>query len=153
MIVRFTPTPTSLTRHSIQRVKDSVSIVDVISDVTTLRRKGRALMGLCPFHSESTPSFTVREAEGMYKCFGCGRAGDAYSFIMEVNGVSFNSAVELLADRANLRLETLDREPRVRRREATPTAKSFRSGIDLEAFKSFAYFQHLTSRDFAEDIE
>lgn len=83
--------------------------MDVVSEHVTLRRSGRRWVGLCPFHAEKTPSFTVNPDLGIFKCFGCGKGGDLFSFVMEREQVAFGDALRLMADRAGVRLEAESR--------------------------------------------
>jgi len=85
-----------------EEVKLAADLVEVISDRVKLKRSGNGFTGLCPFHNEKSPSFHVSPHLGIYKCFGCGRAGDVYSFVMEQEGVDFLEAVRLLANRYNI---------------------------------------------------
>jgi DNA primase len=89
-------------------VRAATNIVGVISQYVQLRRVGRRWQGLCPFHNERTPSFSVNEAEGLYYCFGCGHRGDAITFVREVEGVDFVGAVERLAAKAGVVLRYSD---------------------------------------------
>jgi DNA primase len=89
----------------VERVRDATSIVDVVSEHVRLRKRGRNYLGLCPFHTEKTPSFNVLEDKGIYKCFGCGEAGDVYSFVMKIEGMTFPEALEKLAKHANIAYE------------------------------------------------
>lgn len=89
----------------IQKVKDENNIVDVISETVKLKRTGRNYVGLCPFHHEKTPSFSVSEEKQIYKCFGCGEAGNVITFVMKTKNMSFPEAVKLLAERANIDLD------------------------------------------------
>lgn len=84
-----------------------VNLSDVIGNVVKLQRKGTQIRGLCPFHNEKTPSFNVDDAKGMYKCFGCGRSGDHISFLTEKRGMSFKEAVEDLAYKAGVNVDSL----------------------------------------------
>jgi DNA primase len=86
----------------IEEVREAADIVDVVSDHVKLRRTGSNFMGLCPFHNEKTPSFNVSPNLGIYKCFGCGEAGDVFSFVMNIDGVGFEEAVRSLAERYNI---------------------------------------------------
>lgn len=88
-----------------REILDRVGIVDVVAEHVTLRRNGRRLVGLCPFHVEKTPSFTVTPDMGLFKCFGCGRGGDAFSFVQLKENVSFAEAMRMLADRAGVELK------------------------------------------------
>lgn len=86
----------------LQEIKEKNDIVSVISEYVTLKRAGRSLIGLCPFHSEKTPSFNVIQAKQFYYCFGCNSGGDVFSFIMKIEGLDFLAAARLLADRAGI---------------------------------------------------
>lgn len=89
----------------VRDLKLRVGIADVISRVVTLRRSGSRMKGLCPFHSEKTPSFHVDADRGRYKCFGCGKAGDVISFVQETEQLSFAEAVETLGKRFGIPIE------------------------------------------------
>jgi DNA primase len=90
----------------IQKVKESNDIVDIISESVKLKRAGRYYTGLCPFHHEKTPSFTVTQDKQIYKCFGCGESGNVITFVMKNKNLDFVEAVKLLAERANISIET-----------------------------------------------
>jgi DNA primase len=101
------------TQESKERVRDAVDMIDLVSSRTELRRAGANRMtGLCPFHDERTPSFGINPAEKVYYCFGCQASGDAFTFVMETEGVDFKGALELLADRFNVPLELEEEDPR-----------------------------------------
>lgn len=89
----------------VRRIKERLDIVEFIGDYVPLKKAGRSFKGLCPFHGEKTPSFTVSPERQTYHCFGCGRGGDIFSFVMETEGISFSQALELLASRAGVSLE------------------------------------------------
>ena len=78
----------------IDEVKDRLDIVEVIQSYVPLKKAGRSYKGLCPFHEEKTPSFYVVPHKGFYKCFGCGKSGDAFHFVMERQGMDFIEAVK-----------------------------------------------------------
>ena len=101
----FTATMPMIKPASIRDLKQRVNIVDVISGVVTLRKAGASFKGLCPFHQEKSPSFHVTPDRGLYKCFGCGKGGDAISFVMETEHLAFSEAAETLARRFNVPLE------------------------------------------------
>ena len=86
-------------QDDIKRVLDAVRIEDVVSDYVVLTKKGVNLTGLCPFHDEKTSSFTVSPVKGIYKCFGCGKAGNSLNFIMEHEKFTFPEAIRYLADK------------------------------------------------------
>jgi DNA primase len=96
--------------EDIARVRDSTDIVAVISEHVQLKRVGRRWSGLCPFHAEKSPSFSVNQEEGFYKCFGCGVGGDVITFVREIDHLDFVAAVESLAARANVTLRYTDRD-------------------------------------------
>jgi DNA primase len=100
-----------ISTESLERVKQAVDIVEVISAHTDLRRQGARWVGLCPFHEERTPSFSVDAQEKLYHCFGCGVGGDTIKFVEEKEGLGFAEAVELLADRYGVELEREREDP------------------------------------------
>jgi DNA primase len=102
--------------ESLERVKQAADIVEVISAHTDLRRQGSRWVGLCPFHEERTPSFSVDAQEKLYHCFGCGVGGDTIKFVEEKEGLAFAEAVELLADRYGVELEREREDPRAEAR-------------------------------------
>ena len=98
---------------SVEAVKAAVDVVEVISGRTQLRRSGARFTGLCPFHDERTPSFSVSPEKGTYYCFGCQRGGDAIRFVEETEGVDFVGAIEWLGQRFNVPLEYEEASPEV----------------------------------------
>ena len=102
--------------ESLDRVKQAADIVEVISAHTDLRRAGARYTGLCPFHDERTPSFSVDAQEKLYHCFGCGVGGDVIKFVEEKDGLGFAEAVELLADRYGVEIEREQEDPRAEAR-------------------------------------
>ncbi len=107
-----------ISAESLERVKQTADIVEVISAHTDLRRQGVRWVGLCPFHEERTPSFSVDSQEKLYHCFGCGVGGDTIKFVEEKEGLNFAEAVELLADRYGVDLEREQEDPRAEARRA-----------------------------------
>ena len=100
-----------LTPESVERTRAAVNIVEVVSAHTELRRRGARYVGLCPFHDERTPSFTVDSARSLYYCFGWQAGGDVFSFLQEKEGLDFREAVEQLADRNGVELTYDSRDP------------------------------------------
>ncbi len=117
-------------RGDIDRVRESTDLVDLISEVTKVKRSGRSFMAVCPFHEEKTPSMSVDRARGLYHCFGCGKGGDVFSFVQETQGVDFADALELLARRAGITLvrDAADARQRGRRGGAV---EALRRAIDV----------------------
>lgn len=96
---------------TIQRVFDAADIVDVVSDYVTLQRRGVNYIGLCPFHNEKTPSFTVSPAKNICKCFGCGKGGNPVNFIMELENLSYIEAIKFLAKKYHIEIEEKELTP------------------------------------------
>lgn len=86
----------------VNQVRAAVDIVDVVGEYVQLRKSGRAFLGLCPFHSEKTPSFNVNAERQFFHCFGCGAGGDVFSFLMKLEQLTFPEAVHRLAERAGI---------------------------------------------------
>jgi len=99
------------TQDSIERLREAVDMVDLVGARTDLRRVGSRWVGLCPFHDERTPSFSVNADQGLYHCFGCGVGGDAIGFVRETEALDFAEAVELLAERYNVELKREREDP------------------------------------------
>ncbi len=92
----------------LDEIRQSNDIVDIVSQYVHLKRSGRNFFGLCPFHNEKSPSFSVSPDKQIFHCFGCGVGGNVYTFISKIEGVSFREAVEILAQRANIQLPKLE---------------------------------------------
>ena len=95
----------AISDQTIARINELTEIEEVVSDYVTLKRKGQNLWANCPFHEEKTPSFSVAPSKGIYKCFGCGKAGDAISFIREYEGLGYIEAIKLLANKYGVEIE------------------------------------------------
>ena len=152
-MAKFTP-------QTVERVKDAADIVEVVSAHTDLRRTGERFVGLCPFHEERTPSFSVDAREKLYYCFGCEAGGDVFRFVQEKEGLLFPDAVETLADRYGVQIERESEDPRAeeaRRRRARlgevldRTAEFYASYLwdSGEGAKARAY---LASRGLEEEV-
>src|SRR6185369_16179262 len=89
-----------------ETVRNSADIVRVVSDYVSLKGAGNTLKGLCPFHSEKTPSFTVHRDKQFFHCFGCHKGGDVFSFVMEAERASFPEAVRIVADKCGIPIPT-----------------------------------------------
>lgn len=106
-------------QETIDRVRQHTAIVALVGETVKLTKRGRSHVGLCPFHKEKTPSFHVNEERGFYHCFGCGEHGDAFRFVMEIEGLSFAEAIRRLAERAGITVvETANDQERQREIEA-----------------------------------
>ena len=120
----------------IEEIRARNDIVDVISGYVRLQKKGSSYFGLCPFHNEKSPSFSVSRQKQMYYCFGCGAGGNVYTFLMEYENLTFQEAVKLLADRAGVKLP----EPEYSR-EAKE--KASRKSVILEINKKAAKYYYV----------
>ena len=116
--------------ESVEAVKAAANIVDLVEARTRLRKVGGRYTGLCPFHEERTPSFSVSPDRGTYHCFGCGVGGDAISFVRETEGLDFVGAIEWLADRFHVQIEYEESSPHAdeQRRTARSAARAARAG-------------------------
>lgn len=106
-------------QDTIQRIKDSVSTYDVVSQFVDLKKKGANYVGLCPFHDEKTPSFTISESKNIFKCFGCGRSGDGVTFVMKHQNKGYIEALRFVAEKNNIHIE----ESGVRKETEKPKAR------------------------------
>ena len=104
-----------ISEEILEKIKEENDIVDIISESVRLKKAGRSFSGLCPFHNEKSPSFSVSQEKQIYKCFGCGESGNVITFVMKNKNMNFVDAVKYLADRANILLEDENR--------VNPTAK------------------------------
>ena len=95
-----------ISEHTIELIRSTADIIDVISSYIELKKRGRNFFGLCPFHNEKTPSFSVNQEKQIYKCFGCGSGGGVINFIMEIETLNFIDAVEKLAQKYNIKIES-----------------------------------------------
>jgi len=118
-------------RELVQRVKDATDLVGLVGQAVKLRKQGSAWSGLCPFHSERSPSFQVVADRGFYHCFGCGKHGDAFTWIMEREGLSFPEALEQLAQAAGIEL------PKQRERPAAEVDLEARLRTVMDAAQAF----------------
>jgi DNA primase len=104
--------------EKINEVRQHASIVEVVSDYVSLKKSGKNYLGLCPFHSERTPSFTVNEEKGIFHCFGCGAGGNVFNFLMRTGQMSFPEAVRTVATRYNVALPTRELSEEEKRRRS-----------------------------------
>src|SRR5579875_1622791 len=149
------------TADSRDRVRDAVDMVAVVSDRTELRRAGPdEYVGRCPFHDERTPSFGVDPHKKVYHCFGCQASGDVFTFVMETEGLSFGEALESLADRFGVTLETVEENPeaaakrrrRERLHELLGRAADYYARYLWEAREAEPAREYLRGRGLSEEI-
>lgn len=101
-------------RDDIERVRQATNIVELIEGVTTVKKSGRSVMAICPFHQEKSASMSIEPGRGLYNCFGCGKQGDVFTFVEEVQGLTFAEALDMLATRAGI---VLERDPKAAKRQ------------------------------------
>lgn len=133
-----------ISEEILEKIKSQNDIVDVISDRVRLRKSGRNFTGLCPFHNEKTPSFSVSQEKQIYKCFGCGEAGNVISFVMKEKNLPFIEAVKYLANRANIPLEMNNGE-----KSKSAKKKDLLYRVNVEAAKFF--FSNLMNNQNAKE--
>jgi DNA primase len=148
----------AIVEEDLEQLRATVSISDVVQQHIALRRVGRNWVGLCPFHAERSPSFNVREETGRYKCFGCGAAGDVFTFVQEIEHVDFVTAVEQLSAKVGIQLrytsggESKDRQRRKQLIEAMGKAVEWYHQRLLNGNDARAARDYLRSRGLAGDI-
>lgn len=120
----------------VEEVRAKNDIVDVVSSYVHLQKKGGNYFGLCPFHNEKSPSFSVTPSKQMFYCFGCGAGGNAYTFLMKYENITFSEAVEMLADKAGIKLPKAEYTEEMRQRENKRTRLL---EVNKEAAKYFYY--------------
>src|SRR5512141_2352107 len=91
--------------NKVQEILEYANIVDIISEYVQLRKRGKNYIGLCPFHNEKTPSFTVSDEKQIFHCFGCHNGGNVYKFLMDYEKISFVEAVQSLADKIGITID------------------------------------------------
>jgi len=148
-------------RDTIQNIIDTANIEEVVGDFVQLKKRGVNLLGLCPFHNEKTPSFTVSPAKGIYKCFGCGKAGNSVNFVMEHEKYSYPEALRYLAGKYGIEIEEQEPSPEERQLD---TERDSLFSLNLFAQKFYMQTLHETEegkaiglsyfieRGFREDI-
>ncbi len=132
-----------ITRSTIDNVISAARIEEVVGSFVSLKKRGVNLLGLCPFHDEKTPSFTVSPAKGIYKCFGCGKSGNAIGFVMEHEHYNYPEAIRYLADKYNIEVE----EDQASRETDSQEQKEKESLFILMEYAQKRFALHLTSHE------
>ena len=146
------------TEEQIEEVRAANDIVNVISSYVKLKRSGNSYTGLCPFHNEKTPSFSVNQERQMYKCFGCGAGGSVITFVMEYENYTFPEAIESLAERAGITLEKNEADKqhkeqesiRIKLLEINRKAGSYYYAM-LKSAQGKAGYEYLKSRGLSDE--
>lgn len=142
----------------IEEVRTRNDIVDVVSGYVRIQKKGSSYFGLCPFHNEKSPSFSVSQSKQMFYCFGCGAGGNVFTFVMQYENYSFQEAVKLLADRAGINLPEAEYSEETKKRDSQ---RSRLLEVNKEAAKYFYYqlrgkngqagYQYLRGRQLSDE--
>ena len=127
----------SINQTSLEEIKTRIDIEEVVSDFVSLKRKGQNLWACCPFHDEKTPSFSVSPTKGIFKCFGCGKAGDAIEFIKEIEGLNYIESMRYLGKKYSVQLEEEEDTPEEQERQ------SLREGLFIVLGFTKDYFHDL----------
>ena len=135
-----------LPQHVIDEIRDRADIVDIISHYVPLKKSGQNHKALCPFHDEKTPSFNVNAVKQIYHCFGCGKGGNVFSFVMEYEKVPFPQALEIVADRVGYKI------PDVGRSSAEAPGVNKRTLYEINARVASRYNEALKGRDGGEAL-
>ncbi|MEH7224529.1 DNA primase [Bacillus sp. JJ1566] len=147
--------------ETIEKIRISVDIVDVISEYVQLKKQGRNYFGLCPFHGENTPSFSVSPDKQIFHCFGCGAGGNVFSFLMDLEGYSFAEAAVNLANKVNIDLSDFEQQTAVsdkknndasKMQEAHELLKKFYHHLLLNTKEGEPALDYLTNRGFTREI-
>ncbi|MFS0822670.1 DNA primase [Bacillus sp. 1P02SD] len=146
--------------ETIEKIRLSVDIVDVISEYVQLKKQGRNYFGLCPFHGENTPSFSVSPDKQIFHCFGCGAGGNVFSFLMDLEGYSFAEAAAKLAEKVNIDLSDYQYQTAVsdknndvsKMQEAHELLKKFYHHLLLNTKEGQPALDYLTNRGFTREI-
>jgi DNA primase len=108
-----------ISRETIQQIQSRIDIYEIVSEFVKLKKRGANYLGLCPFHNEKTPSFIVSPTKEIFKCFGCGKSGNAITFLMEHEKYSYTEALRWLAARYNVEIEETDVSPEIKQKQLT----------------------------------
>src|SRR5215208_6850398 len=106
-----------ISQTTIQQIQSRIDIIEIVGGFVKLKKRGANYLGLCPFHNEKTPSFTVSPAKEIYKCFGCGKSGNTISFLMDHEKYSYTEALRWLAGKYNVTIEETETSPEVRQQQ------------------------------------
>lgn len=150
-----------ISQQTIQQILSRIDIIEIVGGFVKLKKRGANYLGLCPFHNEKSPSFTVSPAKEIYKCFGCGRSGNTISFLMELEKYSYVEALRWLAARYNVEVEEKEVSPEVRLQQQTADSLYIINGFAQKFFSEALFnsdegqdigLSYLRERGFNEEI-
>jgi DNA primase len=136
-----------ISKETKDKILAAADIVEVISEFVKLKKRGANYVGLCPFHNEKTPSFTVSPVKGIFKCFGCGKAGDVVTFLMEHEKISYVEALKYLARKYGIEIEETEPDP-----EAETKKKLRESILILNQFATEFFKKNLLNSDYGKSV-
>ena len=150
-----------ITQDTIQQILSRIDIVEIVGGFVKLKKRGTSYLGLCPFHNEKTPSFTVSPAKEIYKCFGCGRSGNTISFLMEHEKYSYVESLRWLANKYNVEVEETATSPEFRQLQQVADSLYILNGFAQQFFSNSLFeteegqsvgLSYLKERGFREEI-
>jgi DNA primase len=150
-----------ITQETIQQILSRIDIVEIVGGFVKLKKRGTSYLGLCPFHNEKTPSFTVSPAKEIYKCFGCGRSGNTISFLMEHEKYSYVESLRWLANKYNVEVEETATSPEFRQLQQVADSLYILNGFAQQFFSNSLFeteegqsvgLSYLKERGFREEI-
>ncbi|HTL07642.1 MAG TPA: DNA primase [Chitinophagaceae bacterium] len=150
-----------ISQHTIQQIQSRIDIIDIVGGFIKLKKRGTNYLGLCPFHNEKSPSFTVSPAKEIYKCFGCGRSGNSISFLMEHEKYTYVEALRWLANKYNVPIEETETSPEVKAKAQVAESLHIINGFAQKFFEAQLFtteegndiaLSYLKHRGFREDI-
>lgn len=136
-----------ITQETIQQIQSRIDVLDIVGSFVKLKRRGANYLGLCPFHNEKSPSFTVSPSKEIFKCFGCGKSGNSISFVMEHEKLSYVEALRWLAARYNIEVQETEQSPE--KKQQYQTAESLHI---LNAFAQKFYARQLTETETGQAV-
>jgi DNA primase len=150
-----------ISQHTIQQIQSRIDIIEIVGGFVKLKKRGANYLGLCPFHNEKTPSFTVSPAKEIYKCFGCGKSGNSISFLMEHEKYSYTEALRWLANKYNVEIEETEVSPEVKQQQQVADSLYIINGFAQKYFADKLFnsedgtdiaLSYLHERGFKNDI-
>jgi len=150
-----------ISQHTIQQIQSRIDIIEIVGGFVKLKKRGANYLGLCPFHNEKTPSFTVSPAKEIYKCFGCGRSGNSISFLMEHEKYSYAEALRWLANKYNVEIEETETSPEIKQQQQLADSLYIINGFAQKHFSDNLFnneegtdigLSYLKERGFREDV-
>ena len=150
-----------ISQNTIQQIQSRIDIIDIVGSFVNLKKRGTNYLGICPFHNERTPSFTVSPAKEIYKCFGCGKSGNSIGFLMELEKFSYVEALRWLANKYNVEIEETEMSPEHKLQQSNADSLFIINNFAQQFFSDYLFnsdegrdigLSYLKERGFREDI-